>query len=160
MVVIPEGEWHCPPCSHAALVLKLRQALRTFEAHAKRRDNQELRKKRLAYVGISLANVLPASKRHIPSSQGSSSSSEEEQASSDDDDGSSDEEPVYQLRQRRAANNLTYRFNEYDDLINSAIQVNISLLQFIFCNKLDVDDGDKQKIIDNTLWGCSIKASS
>lgn len=35
--------------------------------------------------------------------------------------GSDSSEPIYQLRQRRQAN--SYRFNEYDDLINSAIQV-------------------------------------
>ncbi|KAL1123435.1 hypothetical protein AAG570_002515, partial [Ranatra chinensis] len=123
LMLIPEGDWFCPPCQHAQLVVRLKETLRIFQRDSKRRENEELRRKRLAYVGISLANVLPESgkkklkedgpKRDEGSSSEDSESSEEE---------SSEEEPVYQLRQRKAATNLTYRFNEFDDLINSAIQ--------------------------------------
>ncbi|XP_014241479.1 remodeling and spacing factor 1 isoform X2 [Cimex lectularius] len=140
LMLIPEGDWFCPPCQHAALVKKLKDTLRTFEKNSKRRANEELRRKRLAYVGISLANVLAdnagnntASKNKIKpkgvtrkkithysseSTTGESSSS----GSSDDED-----EPVYQLRQRRAAGQANYRFSEYDDLINSAIQDEIEV---------------------------------
>lgn len=40
---------------------------------------------------------------------------------SDSSDNSSDNEPIYKLR-RRAQVNVTYRFNEFDDLIDSAIK--------------------------------------
>lgn len=99
-MLIPEGDWFCPVCSHvrsyfklvkilsvqcvqsskflfrryirynitllvsclqASLVSKLKDVLRTFERSTKKRENEELRRKRLAYVGISLANVLPES---------------------------------------------------------------------------------------------------
>lgn len=38
---------------------KLEENLRVFDSNLKKRENEELRKKRLAYVGISLDNVLP-----------------------------------------------------------------------------------------------------
>lgn len=46
-------------------------------------------------------------------------SSEEEGSSSSDN--TSDNEPIYKLRKRRQAN-VSYRFNEYDELINRAIK--------------------------------------
>lgn len=49
-------------------------------------------------------------------SSSSSSSSEEE------------EEDKYPLRQRRAAQTVNYNFTEYDELINSAIQVSTRFL--------------------------------
>lgn len=94
-----------------------------------RREMEIRRKERLAYVGISLDNVLPTKetdasqrkqkdkekeeKRESGSGSGSSGSS-----SSETD---SDDEPIYRLRERRQAH--SYRFNDYDELINSAIQV-------------------------------------
>jgi hypothetical protein len=46
-------------------------------------------------------------------------------SSSDSGSSSGDEsEPLYHLRERRQTL-FSYRFNEYDDLINSAIQVNL-----------------------------------
>uniref|UniRef100_A0A0K8SBU0 PHD-type domain-containing protein n=1 Tax=Lygus hesperus TaxID=30085 RepID=A0A0K8SBU0_LYGHE len=130
LMLIPEGDWHCPPCQHVALVKQLKDVLRTFEKNTKRRENEELRRKRLAYVGISLANVLPdggskvnkkEKKFHAAdsSSGGRSRSSSEDSESESSED--SEEEPVYQLRQRRSAVQ-NYRFNDYDQLIDSAIQ--------------------------------------
>lgn len=53
----------------------------------------------------------PNRQRHI-------SESESEQSSSDN---TSDNEPIYKLRKRRQTN-VSYRFNEYDELINRAIK--------------------------------------
>ena len=115
----------------AELVFKLRETLRNFERNTKRRENEELRKKRLAYVGISLANVLPINQEK-PSFGGGRRVRSESSESSSEESESSDDEPIYQLRQRRAALQANYRFNDYDDLINSAIQVcNFCLLVYI-----------------------------
>ncbi|KAF5270331.1 hypothetical protein FQR65_LT05519 [Abscondita terminalis] len=93
------------------------------------------RKERLAYVGISLDNVLPAkesddykirnrhSKEEHDDDDVDSDDSDSDESSSDSESGTttdSDSEPIYQLRKRRQAH--SYRFNDYDDLINSAIQ--------------------------------------
>lgn len=55
------------------------------------------------------------------SSSSSGSSRSEKSGSSSSGSNSSEDEPIYKLRKRRQAN-VSYRFNEYDDLINSAIK--------------------------------------
>lgn len=116
------------------LVSRLKETLRTFEKNTKRRENEELRRKRLAYVGISLANVLPDASsgnrdkkkslgRKYRDDEDDGSSSSEESSSSESSETDYSDEPVYQLRQRRATIQTNYRFNEFDELINSAIQV-------------------------------------
>lgn len=107
------------------LVNKLQDTLKEYDKDAKRRENEELRRKRLAYVGISLDNVLPSnaptSGRTSPDDHSGSGDSSIESSDSSDS-GSYESEPVYQLRQRRQTT-FSYRFNEFDELINSAIQV-------------------------------------
>lgn len=103
------------------------------------------RKERLAYVGISLDNVLPAKEKDKEVKKKSSESDDEEDAGEEESDSESEEsesgsssastdsdEPIYQLRQRRQ--NHSYRFNDYDDLINSALQVTKNLY-----NKLSIE---------------------
>uniref|UniRef100_A0A1B6CF89 PHD-type domain-containing protein n=1 Tax=Clastoptera arizonana TaxID=38151 RepID=A0A1B6CF89_9HEMI len=122
LFLIPEGDWFCPPCAHIMLLEKLQEKLKDFDRDAKKRENEELRRKRLAYVGISLDNVLPTSTHnHTAEHEPKGSSSESESEESDSESSSYDSEPVYQLRQRRQ-NVVSYKFNEFDDLINSAIQ--------------------------------------
>ncbi|XP_046422391.1 uncharacterized protein LOC124180689 [Neodiprion fabricii] len=124
LMLIPEGDWFCPPCQHNLLVLKLQENLKKYDKYTKRHENELLRKKRLAYVGISLDNVLHRNETQ-KSSRASSQESDNESSSSasSSSSGSSsseDSQPVYQLRERRCAN--TYKFNEYDEMINAAIQ--------------------------------------
>ncbi|XP_043273191.1 uncharacterized protein [Venturia canescens] len=131
LMLIPEGDWFCPPCQHYILVKKLRESLKTFDQNSKKHENEVLRKKRLAFVGISLDNVLKG-ERAGDSSRGSSEQSDNDSSSSSSGSSSSsssseESEPVYQLRERRCAN--TYKFNEYDDMINAAIQDEVEALQ-------------------------------
>ncbi|VEN41718.1 unnamed protein product [Callosobruchus maculatus] len=127
LLSIPEGDWFCPPCEHIKLIENLQQKLKDFDKNIVKKNLEDRRKERLAYVGISLNNVLPPTKeqekrektkkkRHTSDSGSSESGDEEDDAESETDS----DEPVYQLRQRRQAR--SYKFNEYDDLINSAIQ--------------------------------------
>ncbi|XP_076662834.1 uncharacterized protein LOC143366024 isoform X3 [Andrena cerasifolii] len=127
LMLIPEGDWFCPPCQHNLLVAKLRESLKTYDQLAKRHENEVLRKKRLAFVGISLDNVLHKneSQRHQNGSKASSQESDNESSSassssSTETSSSEESEPVYQLRERRCANR--YKFNDYDAMINAAIQ--------------------------------------
>ncbi|XP_043249209.1 uncharacterized protein LOC122395587 isoform X3 [Colletes gigas] len=133
LMLIPEGDWFCPPCQHNLLVTKLRESLRTYDQLAKRHENEVLRKKRLAFVGISLDNVLHKNesqrqKGSKASSQESDNESSSASSSSSSETSSSDEsEPVYQLRERRSANR--YKFNDYDAMINAAIQDEVEAVQ-------------------------------
>nr|CAD7412474.1 unnamed protein product [Timema poppensis] len=124
LLVIPEGDWFCPPCEHTSLLVNLQERLCEYDRCSKRRENEELRRKRLAYVGISLDNVLPNKDKEEESAAESTQGSGDKRSSSSSQSGHSsgdESEPVYQLRERRQAL-FSYRFNEYDDLINSAIQ--------------------------------------
>lgn len=63
-------------------------------------------------------------------SSGSSSSDSSSSGDTTSSSSSSEEsdEPVYQLRERRCAN-TSYKFNEYDDMINAAIQDEVEAVQ-------------------------------
>ncbi|KAL4090428.1 hypothetical protein QTP88_025264 [Uroleucon formosanum] len=120
LMVIPDGDWYCPPCRHQALLNALKDTLKRYDGESKKRENEELRRKRLAYVGISLQNVISSKTEEVKSEK----LSVVHQSSEDDEDESEseeyDSEPLYTLRARRQAN-VSYRFNDYDDMINEAI---------------------------------------
>ncbi|KAI4459649.1 histone acetyltransferase [Holotrichia oblita] len=127
LFIIPEGDWFCPPCQHNSLVKQLEAKLVEYDKKMAKREIEVRRKERLAYVGISLANVLPVKDSDEKRKKKNNSEDEEdeedtpsEQSSSESSSSSDSDEPIYQLRQRRQAH--SYRFNDYDDLINSAIQ--------------------------------------
>lgn len=109
------------------LVKQLQETLKVYDRDQKRRENEELRKKRLAYVGISLDNVLPGGHQPREKEDESLSESSESSRSESESELEDSDEPVYQLRERRQGVN-NYRFNDYDDLINSAIRVSITTL--------------------------------
>lgn len=126
LLVIPEGEWFCPPCQHLKLVDSLRIRLIEYDKQLNKKVLEDRRKERLAYVGISLNNVLPTrenehrKKKRRHSVEERIESEESESSASRTDSESDSDEPIYQLRQRRQAK--SYKFNEYDELIKSAIQ--------------------------------------
>lgn len=95
--------------------------MKKYDEESKKRENEELRRKRLAYVGISLQNVISSKTEEVktPKLPVVHDSSESESESESE---SYDSEPLYQLRARRQAN-VSYRFNDYDDMINEAILV-------------------------------------
>lgn len=91
----------------------------------------------MAYVGISLQNVISTKTDDIKVEQPPQKKTEHSESSDDEDDRSEssndsyDSEPLYQLRARRQAN-VSYRFNDYDDMINEAILVSSCRIFNIF----------------------------
>lgn len=75
----------------------------------------------MAYVGISLQNVI-SSKTEIAKTEKQPEIRESSEDESESESESYDSEPLYQLRARRQAN-VSYRFNDYDNMINEAIFV-------------------------------------
>lgn len=151
LMVVPEGDWFCPPCQHSSLLNKLQEKLKDYDKKLNKKEIEDRRKQRLAYVGISLNSVLPTKdtenikKRRLSIKDDEEDDDDDEEENGDDEDaevgdeedeesssesesgsasasqtGSDSDEPIYQLRQRRQAH--SYRFNDYDELINSAIQ--------------------------------------
>lgn len=139
LLVIPEGDWFCPPCQHVKLIKNLQAQLKIYDKNVSKKNIENRRKERLAYVGISLNNVLPAKEtepskpKRIPK-ENSEDESEEDESESEvtqsESSSDSDDEPIYRLRERRQAH--SYRFNDYDELINSAIQV-VIVVVFVVC---------------------------
>ncbi|GAB6019803.1 hypothetical protein CHUAL_001346 [Chamberlinius hualienensis] len=97
------------------LVERLHEQLKNFDQLWKKKDRDEMRKKRLAYVGISLDNVLK------PEKEVKECSEEEESSEEDDVVQEVKEYVLLRKRSRRARKEVSYRFKEYDELIKSAI---------------------------------------
>merc|ERR1711953_485435 len=58
LMVIPEGTWYCPECSHKSLIERLEENLKEFQVVYKKKEAEIKRKERLAYVTMSLSNVV------------------------------------------------------------------------------------------------------
>ncbi|XP_066138015.1 remodeling and spacing factor 1 isoform X1 [Euwallacea fornicatus] len=121
---IPEGDWFCPPCEHIILLERLQSKLVEYDKKLSKKEIENRRKERLAYVGISLNNVLPNKEpnkevRKKIRRRSEDVRSESSTASSESESESYSDEPIYQLRQRRQAK--SYKFNEYDEMIKDAI---------------------------------------
>lgn len=152
LFIIPEGDWFCPPCQQDKLIETLESQLQNLDKGLKEKELEEIRRQRAAFTSISVANVVPdepeedeteyhkqKSTRKRPTTSrrrrrnvvddmsndssfsSSGSSRSDKGGSSSSSSNSSDDEPIYKLRKRRQVN-VSYRFNEYDDLINSAIK--------------------------------------
>lgn len=68
------------------LVNKLRALLQEFDECQKRAQNEELRRQRLAYVNVSLSNVLPEGKKKKKHRDGEEYDDDENESDSDSDD--------------------------------------------------------------------------
>uniref|UniRef100_H3CKJ8 PHD-type domain-containing protein n=1 Tax=Tetraodon nigroviridis TaxID=99883 RepID=H3CKJ8_TETNG len=58
LMLIPDGEWFCPPCQHKLLCEKLEEQLHHLDSALKKRERAERRRERLVYVGISEENII------------------------------------------------------------------------------------------------------
>ncbi|XP_066266243.1 remodeling and spacing factor 1-like isoform X5 [Branchiostoma lanceolatum] len=143
LMMIPDGDWFCPSCEHVQLVSKLREALADVDQELKKKKRAERRKERLTYVGISLENVIPEpnpesemlvddyEERSRPR-HGHQHKKKKKQHHHhhrhrhhyDDDD-----KPVKTIAERRTSRrtrkDISYRFDDFDEVINEAIQEDV-----------------------------------
>ena len=61
-MVIPEGDWYCPECQHKRLIEGLETKLKAFETLYKSKEAEIKRRERLAFVSMSLSNIIPSSR--------------------------------------------------------------------------------------------------
>ncbi|KAI8498728.1 respiration factor rsf1 [Branchiostoma belcheri] len=141
LMMIPDGDWFCPSCEHVQLVSKLREALAEVDQELKKKQRAERRKERLTYVGISLENVIP---EPDPKSEMVGSDEEERirprhqhKKKKKQHHGHhrrrhhyyDDEKPVKTIAERRTSRrtrkDISYRFDDFDEVINEAIQEDI-----------------------------------
>ncbi|XP_055592084.1 remodeling and spacing factor 1-like isoform X2 [Uranotaenia lowii] len=137
LFVIPEGDWFCPICQHDKLIRNLHQKLQQYDEWYKIYEIQEseriLREKQIEedkkILDAQFKKQIKVSDRiykdsdiNIDQSKGESDDSSSSSESNSRKSSGSDEDdiPIYKLRRRNQIT-TSYRFNEYDDLINSAI---------------------------------------
>lgn len=140
LFIIPEGDWFCPLCQHEKLISNLQSKLLQFDEYYEKLKAEEALQKQIILQQNKLAsekdngnsstdtetmknknNSRRPKKLQKRGGQSRSSSSGEDSSNKHSTDASdSDDVPIYKLR-RRNTSNLSYKLNEYDNLINSAI---------------------------------------
>ncbi|XP_068173289.1 remodeling and spacing factor 1 [Antennarius striatus] len=112
LMLIPDGEWFCPPCQHKRLCEKLEEQLQNLDSALKKRERAERRRERLVYVGISVENIIP---------EGDEEEEEEKSAKKKD----SKKSKNLGRRSTRTRKHISYRFDDFDDAIDEAIEEDI-----------------------------------
>ncbi|XP_039986557.1 remodeling and spacing factor 1 isoform X3 [Xiphias gladius] len=111
LMLIPDGEWFCPPCQHKLLCEKLEEQLQNLDSALKKKERAERRRERLVYVGISVENIIPEGDE------------EEEEKSAKKKD--SKKSKNLGRRSTRTRKHISYRFDDFDDAIDEAIEEDI-----------------------------------
>ncbi|XP_063762852.1 remodeling and spacing factor 1 isoform X2 [Eleginops maclovinus] len=111
LMLIPDGQWFCPPCQHKLLCEKLEEQLLNLDSALKKRERAERRRERLVYVGISVENIIPEGDEV-----------EEEKTTKKKDPKKSKN---LGRRSTRTRKHISYRFDDFDDAIDEAIDEDI-----------------------------------
>ncbi|XP_063807363.1 remodeling and spacing factor 1 isoform X2 [Pseudophryne corroboree] len=113
LMIIPDGEWFCPPCQHKLLCEKLEEQLQNLDVVLKKKERAERRKERLVYVGISIENIIPTQEtEEVPEVQVKEEKKKKKP------------KPL-ERRSTRARKFISYRFDEFDEAIDEAIEDDI-----------------------------------
>uniref|UniRef100_A0A9J8A7D3 Remodeling and spacing factor 1 n=2 Tax=Cyprinus carpio TaxID=7962 RepID=A0A9J8A7D3_CYPCA len=109
LMIIPDGEWFCPPCQHKLLCERLEEQLQNLDTALKKKERAERRRERLVYVGISVENIIPT-----PDGDGEDSLTEKKK----------DAKKSKNLGRRstRTRKSISYRFDDFDEAIDEAIE--------------------------------------
>ncbi|XP_077402709.1 remodeling and spacing factor 1 [Vanacampus margaritifer] len=116
LMIIPDGEWFCPPCQHKKLCDKLEEQLLNLDAALKKKQRAERRKERLIYVGISLENIITPSVELEEEKQEVIVKEKKKEAK---------RSKSWGRRSTRAKKNISYRFDEFDEAIEEAIEEDV-----------------------------------
>ncbi|MCJ8742248.1 hypothetical protein PDJAM_G00079950 [Pangasius djambal] len=115
LMIIPDGEWFCPPCQHKLLCDKLEEQLQNLDVALKKKERAERRKERLVYVGISVENII------TPTVE----AEEEKQEEVVKEKKEVKKNKSWGRRSTRAKKYISYRFDEFDEAIEEAIEEDI-----------------------------------
>lgn len=127
LFLIPEGDWFCPPCQHNKLIETLEQKLLDYDFLTRQMELAEIHRQREEKLVAEQEEAKRVEKERcdaermieeaaIAKNKKSSGSSNSESSTASEDD-----KPLYKLRRRNQVP-VTYRFNDYDDMINRAIK--------------------------------------
>ncbi|XP_046717475.1 remodeling and spacing factor 1 isoform X2 [Silurus meridionalis] len=115
LMIIPDGEWFCPPCQHKLLCDKLEEQLQNLDVALKKKERAERRKERLVYVGISVENIITPTVETEEVKQEEVVKEKKEAKKS----------RSWGRRSTRAKKYISYRFDEFDEAIEEAIEEDI-----------------------------------
>ncbi|KAK3549398.1 hypothetical protein QTP86_001231 [Hemibagrus guttatus] len=114
LMIIPDGEWFCPPCQHKLLCDKLEEQLQNLDVVLKKKERAERRKERLVYVGISVENIITPTVEPMEEKQEEVVKEKKEV-----------KKKSWGRRSTRAKKYISYRFDEFDEAIEEAIEEDI-----------------------------------
>ncbi|XP_043929278.1 remodeling and spacing factor 1 [Protopterus annectens] len=129
-MIIPDGEWFCPPCEQKLLCEKLDEKLQDLDSHLKKKERAERRRERLVFVGISLDNIIPSMEPEV-------------EAPPEEKKKSSKKSPATERRSTRARKLISYRFDDFDEAIDEAIEEDV--------READGGGGGKGKDMSNII---------
>ncbi|XP_051952704.1 remodeling and spacing factor 1-like isoform X2 [Xyrauchen texanus] len=109
LMIIPDGEWFCPPCQHKLLCERLEEQLQNLDSALKKKERAERRRERLVYVGISVENIIPTP-----------DGIEEEDLTEKKKDAK--KRKNLERRSTRMRKSISYRFDDFDEAIDEAIE--------------------------------------
>ncbi|XP_065116642.1 remodeling and spacing factor 1 isoform X3 [Paramisgurnus dabryanus] len=116
LMIIPDGEWFCPPCQHKQLCDRLEEQLQNLDAALKKKERAERRKERLVYVGISLENIITPTVEAEEEKEVEPLKEEKKEVK---------KSKSWGRRSTRAKKYISYRFDEFDEAIEEAIEEDI-----------------------------------
>merc|ERR1712079_362496 len=120
LMAVPEGDWFCPACNHKKLLSSLTDKLTELDSLLKKTEAERRRKERLAFINKGLSKTLPTAQKK-ESSQKEANYSSDDESSSDTDS----EDEVLLPRRCRTKNPIKYNTEEYDSMMNKALQGDI-----------------------------------
>ncbi|XP_066555424.1 remodeling and spacing factor 1 isoform X2 [Amia ocellicauda] len=132
LMIIPDGEWFCPPCQHKLLCEKLEEQLQELDVVLKKKERAERRRERLVYVGISVENIIPAPVSNTDlDSNGAKVFSPPKKKDPEIEEGKEEKKKESKKcktlgrRSTRTRKSISYRFDEFDEAIDEAIEEDI-----------------------------------
>ncbi|XP_076842585.1 remodeling and spacing factor 1 isoform X2 [Brachyhypopomus gauderio] len=123
LMIIPDGEWFCPPCQHKLLCDKLEEQLQNLDAALKKKERAERRKERLVYVGISVENIIAPSVDAEEEKEEEVEEVKVKKVVKEKKEGKKNKS--WGRRSTRAKKYISYRFDEFDEAIEEAIEEDI-----------------------------------
>ncbi|GAA6091203.1 remodeling and spacing factor 1 isoform X2 [Tachysurus ichikawai] len=112
LMIIPDGEWFCPPCQHKLLCERLEEQLQNLDTALKKRERAERRRERLVYVGISVENIIPN-----PDADAEDEKQEKKKGAKKCKN--------LERRSTRKRKSISYRFDDFDEAIDEAIEEDV-----------------------------------
>ncbi|KAM8977682.1 remodeling and spacing factor 1 [Pelodytes ibericus] len=113
LMLIPDGEWFCPPCQHKLLCEELEEQLQNLDVVLKKKERAERRKERLVYVGISIENIIPTQETEVVPEVIEKEEKKKKKPK------------LLERRSTRTRKCISYRFDEFDEAIDEAIEEDI-----------------------------------